>query len=126
MHALGHREINVRAQVRRNLLLVSCVRCVNARVFVILAKDSHASKAREWIAAARRDSWRHRKRIWPSRAAAKGRNRKDRALLHAVRCDGTYLRKHVLTPVENAIARAERGLVIIKYVPGQTDSRLEL
>ncbi len=92
----------------------------------MLAKQTHAGKTRKRIGPTRRDSSRGGKRTRPYRSATKRGFGKYHALLHAVGCDGAYLREHVLPSVVDAVASPQQGLMVVQHIPGETDSRLEL
>src|SRR5215510_5898533 len=100
MNAFRVGEVEVDRQIFSKLLLELNVCRVDPRVSVILAE--HANR-RECRKSAQR--WNIHD-VGPRRqaltvATAKGRSAGDTELLHAVVCDRTNLRQHVLAAVEN-------------------------
>src|SRR5262249_8203804 len=126
VNTLGKGEICINAQIGNDLLFIRYVRRIDSRVFVVFAEYANARKAREGIRSARTRCGRRGEMAWPGRATAKGRLRENGALLHPVGRDGADLRKHVLVAVVDAVASAQDRLVVLEYIPGKSDARLEL
>src|SRR6185369_485199 len=103
MDAFRVSEVEIHRQVFSKLLLELNIPRIDPRISVIFAEHANRCECRKTT------QWRNIHDIGPRRqaltvAAAERRSAGDTKLLHAVVCDRTDLRQHVLAAVENTSA----------------------
>src|SRR6267143_2281111 len=128
MHALRVSEVKVHGEIARDFLFELRVKCIDARVRVILVKDTNRSA--EWNTSRRRHA------LYPrpdGRSGGRAKAGKGKAgvaenaeLLHAVVGDRSHLSQHVLPAIENAITGSQHGRAFLRKVPGESHARVEL
>src|SRR6185369_7288999 len=106
MNAFRMCEVEIQREVVGNLLLELNVCRVDPRVSIVFTKHTNRCERRK---ATQR--WNIHD-VGPDRqaltvAATEGRSAGDAKLLHAIVCDRTNLRKHVLPAVKNTCVRSQ-------------------
>src|SRR5262249_55582943 len=104
MDAFRMREVEIQREVFSNLLLELNVGCVDSGIRIVFAEHADRRECRKttqrWNIHDARPRWQAL-----TVAAPKGRSACDTKLLHAIVCDRTNLRQHVLPAVENTRTR---------------------
>src|SRR5260370_10345918 len=128
MHALRVSEVKVHGEIARDFLFELRVKCIDARVRVILVKDTNRSA--EGNTSQRRHALYPRPDVRSGGRAKAGKSKagvaEDTELLHAVVPYAAHLSQHVLPAVENAIPGPQHGRAFLRKVPSEPHPRLEL
>src|SRR5260370_34900685 len=127
MHALRVSEVKVHGEIARDFLFELRVKCIDARVRVILVKDTNRSA--EGNTSQRRHALYPRPDGRSGGRAKAGKSKagvaEDTELLHAVVGYGAHLSPHVLPAVKNAIAGPQHGRAFLRKGPRQAHPRRE-